>query len=95
MPGKSRKKRGKYTPPAPKKKNRPGRLVTAVQQPVVAQSQQPVDSPGMPPPPTEVPTPVVKPMSTEYPFLTAELRTIGLLAVIMLAILVLLVIFLP
>ena len=95
MPSKSRKKRGKYTPPTPKKKSRPSRAATAVQQPEAAQSQQPVSTPTITAPQTEVHTPAAKPAGVEYPFLTTELRTIGILAAIMLATLVLLAVFLP
>lgn len=95
MPSKSRKKRGKYIPPAPKKKSRPSRSATAIQQSAVAQSQESVGAHSPTTPQIEVPTPTVKPAEVEYPFLVTELRNIGVLAAIMLAILVLLAVFLP
>jgi hypothetical protein len=63
------------------------------EQATVAQEQPPVDSPRVPVPKAEVPVPTTKPMGMEYPFVATELRTIVVLAAVMLTILVLLAIF--
>lgn len=95
MPGKSRRKRGKYSPPVPKKKSRPIRAAVTAEQATVAQEQQPVAYLRVPAPKAEVSVPATKPVGMEYPFVATELRTIGVLAVIMLTVLVLLAIFIP
>ncbi len=80
MPSKSRRKRGKYSTQSTKKKSRPSRPAT------VAQTHQPVASPSV-----SVPTaPVAKPAAVHYPYIATELRTIGILAGIMLIVLVVL-----
>lgn len=83
MPGKSRRGRGKYSPQSKKKKDRPSRPAMLAQQPVVARTPEPVPS-------ARVPTPVVKPAAGQYPYIATELRTIGILAVIMLIVLIVL-----
>ncbi len=95
MPGKSGRKRGKYSQPAPKKKSRPIRPAVTAEQATVAQEQQPVDHPRVPVPKVEVPVATTKPIAVEHPFVATELRTIGVLAAIMLTVLVLLSIFMP
>ena len=87
MPGKSRHKRGKHSIPSKKKKSRPGRPAAVAQQPAVARTHQPVASPSVSAPPASVPTPVAKPAAVHYPYIATELRTIGILAGIMLIVL--------
>jgi len=87
MPGKSRRKKGKFAPQSKTKKGRPNRPSVVARQQVVSPTQEPVSPPGIPAPPVKVATPVVKSTAVRYPYIAAELWTIGILAVIMLIIL--------
>ena len=89
MPGKSHRKRGKYSIQS-KKKGRPIRPRSPAQQPVVAQTHEPVSSPDVSTPSVNVPAPATKPIAVRYPYIATELRTIGILAGIMLVVLVVL-----
>ena len=90
MPGKSRRRRGKYSIQSKKKKGRRSRPTILVQQPAVTQTHEPVSSPDVPVTPSSVPTPMAKPATIWYPHITSELRNIGILAGIMLIILIVL-----
>ena len=90
MPGKSRSKRGKYSLQGKKEKGRTGSPTRLAQQPAVAQTHEPVSSPNVPIASARVPTPMTKPATISYPHIAAELRTIGLLAGIILIVLVVL-----
>ena len=90
MPNKSRRSRGKYSAQVKKKKGRPSRPTMLAQQPATAQTHESVSSPKVPVAPVSVPTPMVKPAAISYPYVAAELRTIGILAGIMLIVLVVL-----
>ena len=90
MPGKSRRRRGKYSPQSKKRKSRPNRPSVFAQQPAVAQTHEPVFSPDAPVPSASVPTPVAKPEAVRYPHIATELWTIGILAGVMLIVLVVL-----
>ncbi len=90
MPGKSRSRKGKYSAQGKKKKGRTGRPTMLAQQPATAQTHESVSSPKVPVAPVSVPTPMVKPAAISYPYVAAELRTIGILAGIMLIVLVVL-----
>ena len=90
MPDKSRRERVKYSAQGKKKKGRPSRPTTLAQQPAVAQTHEPASSPKVPVAPASVPTPMAKPAAVHYPYIAAELRTIGILAGIMLIVLVVL-----
>ena len=87
MPGKSRRRKGKYSLQKQKKKGRPSRPATVAQQPAVAQSHQLASSPSAPAPSTSVPTPMAKMDSARHQYIATELQTIGILAAIMLIIL--------
>jgi len=87
MPGKSRHVRGKRSPQSKKRKSRQRFLATVAQQQVVAQTYEPVSRPGVPVPSASVPTPIAKLAAVRYPHISTELRTIGILAGIMLIIL--------
>lgn len=87
MPGKSRHRKGKGLPQSKKRKSRRRFLATAVQQQVVAQTYEPISHPGVPAPSASVPTPMAKLAAVRYPHIATELRTIGILAGIMLIIL--------
>ncbi len=87
MPSKSRR----WHPPQSKKgKGRRSRSVTVTHQQPVAQSNKPVSRPEVSAPPVSVPAPVPPQIVVQYPYIVTELRTIGILAGVMLAILVVL-----
>ena len=90
MPGKSRSRRGKYSLQGKKKRDRTGRPTMLIQQPAVAQTHQPISSPNVPVTPVRMLTPIAKPATISYPYIATELRTIGLLAGIILIVLVVL-----
>ena len=87
MPGKSRRRRGKYSIQSKKRKGGLSRPPVAVQQPAVAQAHEPAPLSNMSASSAGVPTPMAKPAAMRYPYIATELRTIGILAVIMLIIL--------
>ncbi len=91
MPGKSRRGRGKYS--ARSKKGR-GTLARVAQQRAAAETYEP-PAPAAPAPPPSVPTPVATPTGARYSYVASELRRIGIVAGIMLAILVVLALVLP
>ncbi len=88
MPGKSRRKRGKYSFQSKRKKERTSRPTTLAQQPAAIQTHEPVASPSISVPSASVPTPKTKPVAVGHPYVATELRTIGILAGIMLIVLV-------
>ena len=97
MPGKSRHTKGKRPSQTKKGKSkrradleRQSSLATAAQQPAVAETYQPVSQPGAPAPQTSRPTPMATLTAARYPFIATELRRIGILAGIMLAVLIVL-----
>ena len=89
MPGKSRRKRGKYSIQS-KRKGRPRRAIILAQQPAVTQTHEPVVSSDVSTPSARAPTPMAKPEAVRHPYIAIELRTIGILAGIMLIILIVL-----
>jgi len=94
MPSKSSRKKGKYSPQSKKKKSRSSRPAAVVTQSVAAEGQRPVEAPGAKVAPAEAPAPMVTPAAVQYHYVAAELRTIGILAGIMIVILVVLALFL-
>ncbi len=90
MPGKSRHGRGRQLPQSKKKKSGLGRKTMPVQPTTVAQTAEPVFRPVTPVPSARVQTPAAKLATIQYPYIVTELRTIGVLAGIMLAILIVL-----
>ena len=90
MPGKSRSRKGKYSVQGKKGKGRTVHPTPSTQQPAVAQTHEPVSSREVPVAPASVPTQLVKPAAISYPYIAAELRTIGILAGIILIVLVVL-----
>ena len=89
MHGKSRHGRGKRLPQSKKRKSKRHFLATVAQQ-AVAQTQVPVSRPKVSAPSASVPTPMAKLAAVRYPHVATELRTIGILAGIMLIILIIL-----
>ena len=96
MAGKSKHKRGKHVP-GKKGKSRQRFTATTTQQPVVVPTPEAVSQPDVPaaPPMVKAPTPAAQTATVRYTYITTELRTIGILAGIMLTILVVLVLVLP
>jgi len=90
MPGKSRHGKGKQ--PVRSKRRRSGRssLASAAQQPPVSQTYEPVPQPEVSTPLPTTPTSSAAVSTVRYPYITTELRRIGILAGIMLVILVVL-----
>lgn len=90
MPGKSRRRKGKYSIQSKKKKNGLSRPTALAQQSAVAQVRESVSSPKVSISSASAPAPVVKSVVVQYPYIATELRTIGILAGIMLIILIVL-----
>ena len=90
MPGKSRHKRGKRSPQSKKREIVQRSSGSVVQHQAVAQNREPVFHPSVSVSSASVATPVVKLTAARYPHITTELRTIGILAAILLIILIVL-----
>ncbi|MFC2021049.1 hypothetical protein ACFLU1_04570 [Chloroflexota bacterium] len=89
MPGKSRHRKGKYsTQTKSKRKDNPSRPGLSARQPSTEQADQPTSHPVVPAPPASITIPTTNPV--RYLYITTELRTIGILAGIILIVLVLL-----
>ena len=87
MSGKSRRGRGRQSV---QHKKRRGTLARAAQQQPISQIHKPVSRPSVPAPSAGVPTPIATLTVTRNPYIITELRRIGILAGIVLAILVVL-----
>ena len=87
MPSKSRRQ---HPPRSKRGKGKWSRSDTVPQQQAVAQSYKPAPRPEVSAPPVSVPTPVPAQTVVHYPYIVNELRTIGILAGIMLIILIIL-----
>ncbi|MFC1904692.1 hypothetical protein ACFLXT_02895 [Chloroflexota bacterium] len=94
MPSKSRHGKSKQAT-GKKKKGKQHFPTMAVQPLAVAQVQEPVARPQVPVSSVNVPTLKTKPVAVRYPYIAVELRTIGILAGIILVILVILALVLP
>ena len=90
MPGKSRHGKGKSWSQSKRRKGKLSRPTIPSQQPAVAQTGEPVSAPVVPAPRASAPTPMAKPITVKYLQIASELRTIGILAGIMLIILIVL-----
>ena len=89
MPGKkSRHAKGKRSFQSKRKKGRHYSSTIAAQQQAVAQTREPVAPPKLSTPPVSVPKAALA--TARYPYIVAELRRIGILAGIILAILIVL-----
>ena len=88
MPGKSRYGKGKHPHHSKKSKAKQRHIATALKPPV-ADTPQPATAISTPPPP-KVPASPTKPRTAQYPYITAELRRISILAGIILVILIVL-----
>ena len=93
MPGKSHHGKRKLHPQSKKSKAKQRYVATSAQQQMVAQAPKspiPATVPATPASSASVPTPPPAPKAVQYPYITAELRRIGILAGIILVILVVL-----
>ena len=87
MPAKSRRKRGKNLPPSKRVKHSGGKTPTTItDQPPenIVESDVAAETPVMP---EKNSTAQVQPAIVRYPYISSELRTIGILAVLVLVIL--------
>ncbi len=91
MPGKSRHGRRKHSFQGKKKKGRRGPPGVVTQRQADIQIDKPVAPPRVVAPSARAPTPMPVLTAIRYPYILTELRRIGILAGIMLAILVVLV----
>jgi hypothetical protein len=89
MPGKSRHGKGKYPHHIKKSKARQHHGANVSQPPVVTGTTQPVAA-ASPAVPASVPASTVKSRTASRTYITMELRTIGILTVIILVILIVL-----
>ena len=87
MSSKSRHGRGKHSSGGKRRKSRQRFSATVAQQVIMAQTDEPVSRPNASAPSVSMPTPMAKSVVVHYPFITTELRSIGVLAGIMLVIL--------
>ncbi len=87
MPDRSRHRRSKRLP---QNKKKPGLIqsTTATRPPVPTQTQEPITRQEAPAAPVNVSIPTTKLSTTSYPYITRELRTIAILAGIMLVVLI-------
>ena len=88
MPGKSRRSKGKHSVRSKRRRSGRGSLAMAPQQLPASQTYEPQPEVSAPAP--SVPTPAVTVTTARYPYITTELRRIGILAGITLVILVVL-----
>ncbi|MDD5037798.1 MAG: hypothetical protein PHN78_00530 [Dehalococcoidales bacterium] len=88
MSGKSRHKRGKQSFQSKKKEQKSQPAIIA-QQPTASQTREPGPQPKLTVPGSRVPATEIKSTAARFPYVTAELRAIGILAAAMLIVLVL------
>ncbi len=90
MPDKPRRRKGKYSTQSKGKKGRSNRPTAVVQQRTVAQAREPVPLSNVSATAAGMPAPVAKTVPVRHQYIATELRTIGILAGIMLVILIVL-----
>ena len=90
MSGKSRHEKGKHSARSKRRKDRQHFSATVIQQQSVTETQKPVASPIVATPSASIPTQTPTPTAVTPPYILTELRRIGILAGIMLAILIVL-----
>ena len=90
MPGKSKHGKGKYSVRSKKKRSGRGSVDGVAQEQLVSQTYEPVPQPEVSAPLPSTPTPSASVSAIRYPYITTELRRIGILAGITLVILVVL-----
>jgi hypothetical protein len=90
MPGKARRRKVKYSAPKKRKKERTSHPTVLYEQSRVTETRKPVSSPSISASVASAPEPMPKPALIQHPYISSELRTIGILAGIMLVILIIL-----
>lgn len=90
MPGKLRHVKGKHPPQSKKRREKQRSQTTVAHQQVAAQISKPATHTGMAAPSASVPATSTAPPIARYPYITTELRRIGILAGIILALLIVL-----
>ncbi len=87
MPSKPRHGKGNHATQTKKGPGRQRRPAVVGPPPAAAQTGGPVSQPGEAAPAVSVPAPTLKPASVQHPHIVTELRTIAILAGVVLAIL--------
>ena len=95
MPGKSRHGKKKHSAQAKKLKMRQSSPATIAQQQAIVQTYKPVAPSRAAVPSVKMPTPASASTAVQHPYIVTELRAIGILAGVILAILVVLALVLP
>ena len=90
MPEKSRHGKGRQPSKSKRRREKQRYTATASQQQVVAQIPKPAIPTGVSAPPASIKTPSTAPPVAQYPYITAELQRIGIMAGITLVILIVL-----
>jgi len=90
MSGKSRSRKGKYSAQNKKGKGSPSLPTRLAQSSAAAQTHESGSSSGIPVAPARVPISMAKPVAISHPYVAAELRTIAILAGIIIIVLVVL-----
>jgi len=90
MPDRPRHKRGKHIVQSKKRKDRLSHPTPLASKAGAVQTEEAISPPAARSPSTNAPTPMPEPAVIRYPYISAELRTIGILAVIMLILLIVL-----
>ena len=95
MPNKSRRRRGRYSFQGKKKKGKRTPALTTTEQPVATQTYERATPSPVTAPPAGVLTSTPRAAAVKHPYVASELRRIGIIAGIMLAVLVILSFVLP
>lgn len=90
MPKKSRRKRGKQSFHGNKIKANLTPVLKTAEQPVATQTRAPASPPMVTATPVSKPVPAPTPTAAMYPHVTSELKRIGIIAAIIIAVLVIL-----
>jgi hypothetical protein len=91
MPSKSRRKRGKHSFQGKKRKGKLTPAPIATEAPVAGETHMPAPAAPPPvstPPPVSAPAAKTAPATSGYPYVASELKRIGIIAAIMLAVLI-------
>jgi hypothetical protein len=89
MPGKSRHGKGRHPHYSKKSRAKQRQGATVLPQHVISDTSRPVTTASTPPPSDASSSPA-KPKAIQYPYITSELRSIGILAGIIIVILIVL-----
>ena len=90
MPSKSRRKRSKQSFHGKKRKGKLTPVLKTTEPATASQTGTPADPPTVTAPPVSKPAPAPTPTAASYPYVTSELKRIGIIAAIMIVVLVIL-----